>query len=132
MSRPTVTVISPKGEASNDTIPVPQVFKASLTIFSQVTIEPPPARIASPFDSAHILGQLLEEKSKAIVKDQDRNQNEPSLSEYARRKLDSLSALADFHAEGLLLANASLQSLVSRRALRKAKLRFFRYDMYNC
>jgi len=27
MSRPTVTIISAKGEASNDTIPVPNVFK---------------------------------------------------------------------------------------------------------
>lgn len=40
MSRPTVTVISPKGEASNDTIPVPQVFKASLTILSLAAIKP--------------------------------------------------------------------------------------------
>jgi hypothetical protein len=29
MSRPTVTVISPKGESSKDTIAVPNVFKVS-------------------------------------------------------------------------------------------------------
>lgn len=30
MSRPTVTVISPKGESSKETIAVPNVFKVSL------------------------------------------------------------------------------------------------------
>jgi hypothetical protein len=64
MSRPTVTVISPKGEASNDTIPVPQVFKASLSILSQAAVEPPPARNASTFRLRAYFGTVVGKKKQ--------------------------------------------------------------------
>ena len=36
MSRPTVTVVSAKGEATKDTVPVPNVFKVSCTLQSEL------------------------------------------------------------------------------------------------
>lgn len=39
MSRPTVTVISAKGESTKDTVTVPNVFKVSLAILLEFLVE---------------------------------------------------------------------------------------------
>ena len=43
MSRPTVTVVSAKGEVTQDTIPVPNVFKVSSAVDTEIRDTTQPA-----------------------------------------------------------------------------------------